>query len=73
MPFSYRSVSVDVTGHRQDSPPRFISFRYQIRLTTDESADKVDLLHRNLRHFGTIYNTLAATCDVDGEIIILSD
>ena len=73
MPFSYCSVSVEVTGRRQAAPPRFVSFRYVIRLSTDESPEKVELLHRNLRHFGTIYNTLAAACDVDGEIIVVSE
>ncbi|MGW3071332.1 hypothetical protein [Kitasatospora sp. NPDC001132] len=28
-----------------------------------------DLLHQNLRRFGTVYNTLAAVCDVDGTVV----
>jgi len=31
-----------------------------MRLVTDEDERRVDLLHRNLRQFGTVYNTLAA-------------
>lgn len=27
------------------------------------------LLHRNLRRYGTVYNTLAAVADVDGRVI----
>lgn len=29
----------------------------------------IELLHRNLRQFGTVYNTLAAVCDVHGRIV----
>lgn len=27
------------------------------------------LLHQNLRRYGTVYNTLAAVCDVHGEVV----
>jgi hypothetical protein len=32
--------------------------------------DRVDLLHRNIAKYGTIYNTIAATCDVAGEVVV---
>ena len=31
-------------------------------------AHRVDLLHRNLMQYGTIYNTLGAACPVTGSI-----
>jgi|GEM_PF-661198 len=68
LPFSYEDVEVDVTIHRQDRPPRFDRIDYVITLTTDASTDRVALLAKNLSKYGTVYNTLAATCDVTGSI-----
>jgi len=69
LPFRYAGASIEVTSERQAAPPRIIQIRYVLRLQTDEPSQRVDLLHRNIRKFGTIYNTLASTCDVDGEIV----
>jgi uncharacterized OsmC-like protein len=69
--FSYTEASVEVVARRQDSPPKFVEISYTLRVVTDEPARRVDLAHRNLRQYGTIYNTLAAACDVHGEIIAI--
>ena len=37
-----------------------------------EPAARVDLLHENIRKFGTITNTLGAACELTGEIESLS-
>jgi uncharacterized OsmC-like protein len=68
MPFEYTSAEVTVTGRRQDTPPRFVELEYDVRLVTTESEHRVQLLHRNLRQFGTITNTLAAACEVRGSV-----
>jgi uncharacterized OsmC-like protein len=68
MPFSYESASVDVVAERQDNPPRFTSLRYQLTIVTAEPDRRVDLLHENLRKFGTVFNTLSAACDLDGTV-----
>lgn len=70
MPFDYESAEVTITAHRQDVPPKFTELEYEIRLVTSEDHRRVELLHRNLTHFGTITNTLAAACDVHGEIVV---
>jgi uncharacterized OsmC-like protein len=70
MPFGYQGAHVEVRARRQDSPPRFIAIEYELRLVTDEPEHKVELLHRNLRSFGTVYNTLAAVCDVQGRVVV---
>ena len=67
--FRCQQVSIQVVAERQESPPKMVRLTYSLRLLTDESAHRVDLLHRNIRSHGTIYNTLAATCAVTGEII----
>ena len=64
--FSYQGVAIRVHGVRESPPPRFTQVQYEIDLWTDETPHRVDLLHYNLRKFGTIYNTMAAACDVSG-------
>lgn len=68
LPFAYASADVTVTMQRQDAPPRFTAIEYQLHLVTAEPAHRVELLHRNLQKFGTVYNTLAAVCEVSGTI-----
>lgn len=67
--FRYRGAAIDVTGERQDKPPRFTRIRYTLRVDTDEPPHRVDLLARNIARYGTIYNTFAASCDVAGEVM----
>lgn len=66
--FRYDQAEVTVTARRQDAPPKFTEIAYELRLVTSEPQRRLDLLHRNLRAFGTVYNTLAAVCDVHGTI-----
>jgi uncharacterized OsmC-like protein len=68
LPFRYHDAQVEVTAERQDSPPKMTKINYVLRIVTDEPARRVELLHQNIREHGTIYNTLAAVCDVHGEI-----
>ena len=70
LPFRYDEASIEVTAERTAAPPRIARLRYVLRLQTDEPARRVDLLHQNIRKHGTIYNTLAASCAVDGEIVV---
>ena len=70
LPFRYGGASIEVTSEREEAPPRIVRVRYVLRLQTDEPPQRVDLLHRNIKKFGTIYNTLAASCDVQGEIVV---
>ena len=72
MPFRYEDVDVVVTAHRQDSPPRFTGIHYELYLVTDEPPRRVELLHENLRRYGTVYNTLASVCEVEGTIVVTS-
>jgi uncharacterized OsmC-like protein len=71
LPFRYRRASVDVVVEREEPPPRIVRARYTLKVDTDEPAHRVALLHRNIRQCGTITNTLAAACDVQGEIVAI--
>ncbi len=69
LPFDYQVASVQVEAERQDSPPKMMRMRYRVEIATDEPEHRVDLLHRNIRKFGTITNTLAAACELTGEMV----
>jgi len=71
MPFRYESAEVHVRSRRQDAPPQFVEFDYAIRLVTDEDERRIEMLHRNLTHYGTVYNTLAAVAKVHGTIVVV--
>lgn len=68
LPFAYRSARIEVTAIRAVDPPRIAGIRYDLAIDTDEPAARIDLLRRNVEKFGTIYNTVAAACDVNGTI-----
>ncbi|MGC8513210.1 MAG: OsmC family protein [Acidimicrobiales bacterium] len=67
--FRYGHAEVDVVARRQDSPPKFVEISYELRIATDEIDRRVELLHLNLRKYGTVYNTLASTCEVHGRVV----
>lgn len=72
LPFEQHGASVRVSAERRQDPPRFTRIRYELRVLTDEPARRVELLERNLAKYGTIYNTLAAACDVAGDVLAVS-
>lgn len=66
--FELRGVEVTITGERQDAPPMMTRIGYAILVDSDEPDHRLDLLHRNLRKYGTIQNTLAAEVEVQGTL-----
>ncbi len=67
--FSLRSVEVNLHGVRQDSPPMMVSIDYEIIIDTDENDHRLELLHTNVRKFGTISNTVAASTKLEGRVV----
>lgn len=66
--FDYRGVTVKVHGVRQDSPPKMLSIDYAIEVDTDESEHKLELMHQNVRKYGTVYNTVAPGTELTGTL-----
>ena len=66
--FQFDGVDVELRAVRQDSPPALVSIDYTITVDTNEPDRRLDLLHTNIRRYGTISNTLAAALDLKGEI-----
>ncbi len=66
--FELRGVKVRLHGVRQDSPPRMVTINYELIVDTDETDQRLDLLHKNVRKYGTISNTVAEALILEGTI-----
>ncbi len=64
--FKLRGVEVRVHGTRQDVPPRMESIDYEIIVDTDEDDCRLDLLHDNVKRYGTVFNTVAPGTALSG-------
>lgn len=66
--FDLRGVEVKLHAARQDSPPKIAAIDYELIVDTDEEDRRLELLHTNVRKFGTISNTVAAATRLEGTI-----
>ena len=67
--FRHRGVEIRLHGVRQDSPPIMVSIDYELIVDTEEDDHRLELLHTNVRKFGTISNTVAAATKLEGRIV----
>ena len=67
--FDLRGIEVSLHAVRQDSPPKLLSIDYLITVDTDEPDQRIELLHTNIRKYGTISNTLALAVPIAGRIV----
>ena len=67
--FDFRGVEVRLHGVRQDAPPRMSDIDYEIVVDTDEDDRRIELLHTNVRKYGTIFNTVSAAARLSGRMI----
>lgn len=66
--FDLRGVEVRVHGVRQDVPPKMESIRYEIIVDTDEPERRLELLHDNVKRYGTVFNTVAPGTQLSGTL-----
>lgn len=66
--FSYRSASITLHATRQDAPPKLISIAYELTIDTDEPDRRLELMHVNVRKYGTVSNTLAEAVPLSGTV-----
>lgn len=67
--FEFHGVEVKLHGVRQDSPPKMVRIDYELIVDTDEEDRRLELLHVNVRKYGTISNTVAAATTLEGRIV----
>lgn len=66
--FEFTDVEVKLHGFRQDNPPKMTLIEYELIIETTESDQRLDLLHKNVRKYGTISNTVAEATMLEGTI-----
>ena len=66
--FSFRSAEVRLHAVRQDDPPKIVSIDYELIVDSDESDRRLELLHTNVRKYGTVSNTLDAAVRLTGTV-----
>ena len=66
--FRLEGVDIRVQGRRQDDPPKMISITYEIAVKSEETDQRLDLLHYNVRRYGTVFNTLIAATELSGTL-----
>lgn len=66
--FPYRGVEVRLHATRQDTPPMIAAVDYEIIVDTDEDDRRLELLHTNVRKYGTISNTVARATKLEGTL-----
>lgn len=67
--FELNGVEVKIHGVRQDIPPKMESITYEIIVDTMESDQRLDLLHDNVKKYGTVFNTVSAGTELSGVLI----
>lgn len=67
--FAFSKVNVFLEAQRPDAEARISDLSYRIEIETEEPDSRLELLHKNLKRQGTIYNTISSTTNMHGEII----
>lgn len=66
--FDFSGVEVRLQAERQDSPPMITAITYELIVDSPEPDRRLELLHTNVRKYGTISNTLAAATRLTGSV-----
>jgi uncharacterized OsmC-like protein len=67
--FEYEYASIEVIGNRQENPTKLKAIDYVIYIKSEHV--NLELLHKNIQKFGTIYNTLKEMCKISGELKLM--
>ncbi|WP_290997197.1 hypothetical protein [Hyphomicrobium sp.] len=66
--FAFRGVEVKLHDVRQAKPLETVAITYEFIVNTDEPDRRLDLLHENVRKFGTIFNSVAGATRLERKI-----
>jgi len=61
-----RGLGGALLGQRQDSPPKMLAINYQLVVDTSEADERIELLHKSIRTYGTISKILGAALTLSG-------
>ncbi len=66
--FEFQGVEVRLHATRQDAPPLILSIDYELIVDSGESDRRLELLHTNVRKYGTVSNTLSRATELTGTV-----
>ncbi|MEX1002428.1 MAG: OsmC family protein [Crocinitomicaceae bacterium] len=66
--YTYEEAEIEVSGTRQEKPPMFTKINFTLHIKSTDPNLNPDLLFKNIQKFGTIYNTLNAVCEINGQL-----
>jgi uncharacterized OsmC-like protein len=66
--FDFRGVQVFLEADGPENEARIAQIRYRVLIETDESDQRIALMHKNLQKQGPIYNTLSAGTELVGSV-----
>lgn len=69
--FEFSTVDINLTATRPINEARIDEIRYEIKVGTQESDERLELLHKNLKKHGTIFNTISAGTSLSGHLVRL--
>jgi uncharacterized OsmC-like protein len=67
--FEFTRVDVTLNATRPVLEARINEINYLIEIETSESEERLELMHKNLKKHGTIYNTISAGTSLRGELV----
>ena len=68
LPFSFSAAEVRITAERPVNEARVTRIDYAIVVATSEDDRRLELLHKNLLTFGTMYNTISPGTPIAGTL-----
>lgn len=68
MSFEYSRAELTVNATRLEKPPRMDELHYKLKIYSQDDSLNISLLKKNIEKFGTIFNTVNKSCQINGSI-----
>lgn len=68
MKFTYSKATVNVSAKRMEKPLKIDNIDYRLTIYSSDENLNIPLLKKNIEKFGTIYNTVKLSCNINGVI-----
>lgn len=67
--FEIRGVEFKIYSVRQDVPPKMGNKTYEFIVKMNEPDHRLELLHKNVRNYGTVFNTVLPGTSLNGTLV----
>ena len=68
MKFTYSKATVNVSAIRTEKPLKMDNIEYSLIIFSADENLNIPLLKKNIEKFGTIYNTVKLSCNINGVV-----